>query len=653
MIDELKKVEVLNLFKEILDKDMITVKYNENIRFNIKKEIKKTLLENILSLFLFSGKNILLLCDSYEDIKDISIIKKLGNKVVYLDSDNEKFIKKLEYEIEHLKEVTGRTFMNKAYLVNRKLIKEIEKIKNINEFFYKKEEEVSLADLYYKANKELEKYCDYSKDYSIFRIKNSSINLNFKELARAKTEIIINKNYEKYIKYRRYKDNTKLKILREDINDIDIFIEKIREIIKNDKISISFSNNKYTKEFFNSYIYNPNMTSNDISNIANVINVKYNSSILKEEESNKIKRYIFKKKYEIRKNNKKEEFERAQEMIESEIYSIKSILDINMKKYEFLKEILIEKNYSDLIKSFIQGNDIKDSIETIYNILIVKNNLKSLEEEIRNYDDGIKSILKYSYENVEDRQDILNFIKNIETFKANYEIEKRELSDINIENYKLYNYILKDIVENQITKENYINQSIEYVWENKIKEELKVNNGSYINLENNPLECYHGLFPIQVALKDTVDNKTLEKFKTIISIEKNSVTLYKNYFDKSFNIKDSSNLYKDIIDLYKFNKEDYYHNILLNYLYENYKNIEVNFKLDNISIPFYIKSKECNHCIIIDSNERLDYDLYKELYFLSILKKHNINFTRIWIRDLWEDKNKVFKYIIKEIDSYN
>lgn len=652
MSNKVEKVEVFNLLNEILDKDMISIKYEENIKFNIKKEIKKTFLENMLSLFLFNGKNILLLCGSYEDIEDISIIKDLGNKVVYLDLDNENFIKKLEYEIKNLKEVTGRTFMNKVYLVNRKLIKDINKVKDINEFFYKKEE-VSLVDLYYKSTKKIDKYCYFYKDYSIFRIKNSSINLNFKELARAKNEIIINKSYEKYIKYRRYKDNTKLKILREDINNIDIFIEKIREIIKNDKITISVSNTKYTKEFFNSYIYNPNITNNDIRNIANVINVKYNSNMLREEESNKIKKYIFKKKYQIEKNNKKEEFEKAQEMIEFEIHSIKNMLDIELKKYEFLKEIIIEKSYADLIKSFIQGNDIKDNIEIIYNILIVKNNLKSLEEEIRNYDNGVKSILKYSYENVEDKQDIINFIENIEIFKANYEIEKRELSNVNIENYKLYNYILKDIIEDQIIKENYIKQSIEYVWENKIKEELKVNNGSYINLESNSLDDYLGLFPIQVALKDTVDNKILEKFKTIISIDKTSVTLYKNYFDNSFNIKDSSKLYKDIINLYNFNEDDYYHNVLLNYLYENYKSIEVNFTLDNVNLPLYIKSKDVNHCIIIDCNEGQNYNLYKELYFLSILKEHNINFTRIWIRDLWEDKNKVFKYIIKEIDSYN
>jgi len=652
MSNKLKKIEVFNLLNEILDKDMISIKYEENIKFNIKKEIKKTFLENMLSLFLFNGKNILLLCDSYEDIEDISIIKELGNKVLYLDLDNEKFIKKLEYEIKNLKEVTGRTFMNKVYLINRKIIKDINKVKDINEFFYKKEE-VSLVDLYYKSTKKINKHCDFYKDYSIFRIKNASIDLNFEELTRAKNEIIINKNYDKYIKYRRYKDNTKLKILREDINNIDVFIEKIREITKNDKITISVSNTKYTKEFFNSYIYNPNMTDSDIRNIANVINVKYNSNILKEEESNKIKRYIFKKKYEIERNNKRSEFEKAQEMIEFEIHSIKTMLDIDLKKYEFLKEIIIEKSYTDLIKSFIQGNDIKNNIETIYNILIVKNNLKSLEEEIRNYDDGVKSILKYSYENIEDKQDIVSFIENIEIFKANYEIEKRELSNVNIENYKLYNYILNDIIENQIIKENYINQSIEYVWENKIKEELKVNNGSYIKLESNSLDDYLGLFPIQVALKDTVDNKILEKFKTIISIDKTSVTLYKNYFDKSFNVKESSNLYKDIINLYKFNEEDYYHNILLNYLYENYKNIEVNFTLDNVNLPFYIKSKDVNHCLIIDCNEGLNYNLYKELYFLSILKEHNINFTRIWIRDLWEDKNKVFKYIIKEINSYN
>ena len=208
MSNKLEKVEVFNLLNEILDKDMISIKYEENIKFNIKKEIKKTFLENMLSLFLFNGKNILLLCGSYEDIEDLSIIKDLGNKVVYLDLDNENFIKKLEYEIKNLKEVTGRTFMNKVYLVNRKLIKDINKIKDINEFFYKKEE-VSLVDLYYKSNKKIDKYCDFYKDYSIFRIKNASINLNFEELGRAKNEIIISKSYEKYIKYRRYKDNTK------------------------------------------------------------------------------------------------------------------------------------------------------------------------------------------------------------------------------------------------------------------------------------------------------------------------------------------------------------------------------------------------------------------------------------------------------------
>lgn len=654
MNENLEKIEVFNLLNEILDNDMISIKYENNIKFNIKNGIRKMFLENILSIFLFNGNNILLLYDSYEDIKNISTIKELGNKIVYLDENNENFIKKLEYEIEHLKEITGRTFMNKVYLINRKLIKDISKITDIKKFFYGNDE-VSLIDLYYKTSNKIYKYSDIYKDYSIFRIKNASINFNFDELSKAKNDIIINNKHDKYIKYRRYKDNTKLKLLKKDIDDnnIDTYIEKFREIMKNDKICIVINSSKYTKEFLDSYILNPNMTTNDIRNIANIINIKYNSDILKEEETNKIKRYIFKKKYKIEKNNKIEEFKKSQEIIEFEINNIKAMLDIEISKYDFLKNIIIGKSYKDVMKKFINGNDIKDNLEITYKLLLVKKNLKPLEDEIENYDEGIKNILKYSYENVEDKRDMLGFIKNIETFKANYEIEKKELSNINIENYKIYDSILNEIIEDQILKENYINLSIGYVWENKIKEELKVNNGSYINLKNDSLDTYTDLFPIQVGLKGNINNDMLEKFKTIISIDKDSIILYKDYFNQKIDIKDSLKLSKDTIGLYKFNEDDYYHNILLNYLYENYKNVEINFNVDNINIPFYIETKEGKHCIIIDDNKKLNYDLYKELYFISVLKEHNINPLRIWIRDLWEDRNKVFKFIIKEIDNYN
>lgn len=652
MNKRLKKIEVFNLLNEILVTDLMDIKYEKNIRFNMKKGSKEIFLENIISLFLFNEKNILLLCNSYKDIENISIIKELGNKVIYLNKNNDNLIKKLEYEIENLKEITGKTFINKVYLINRKFIKNITKIDNINKFFYDKDD-VSLIDLYYKSNRKISKYSDMYKDYSIFRIKGSIINKNFEELHKIKTKIINDKVYDKYIRYRRYKDNTKLKILNEKIDNenIDTFIKKIKEINKNDKIRIMFNESQYIKDFLESYIHNSNLDDKDIKTIANMINVKHNSYILKEEEVSKRKKYIFKKKYEVNKKNKIEEFNKLEEIIKSEITNIKFTLDKEVNKYKFLKDIISEKPYYEIIRNFIYGNDVKENVEIIEKLLFVKNNLKSLTNEIETYDKGVIDILKYAYENVEDKETMVDVIENIEIFNANYEIEKRELSNINTDNYKIYDEIINEIIEDQISRENYINHSIKYVWENKIKEELKINNGSYIILENDYLDTYTSLFPIQIGLKGSVDEGIIKKFNSVIDISEDSITLFKDYEDKNIEIKNSMFLSDDIINLYKYNKENNYHNILLNYLNSKYINLTTNFKVDNINLPFYIESESDKFCLIIDDIDKLNYDLYKELYFISVIKEYNIKIIRVWIRDLWEDSNKVFKSINKEINN--
>ena len=80
----------------------------------------------------------LLLCDSLNDINNLSVINELKNKIIYNNDNENDIIEKIKYQIKNLKETTGLTLINKVYLINRKLIKDNNKIESINDFFIKK-----------------------------------------------------------------------------------------------------------------------------------------------------------------------------------------------------------------------------------------------------------------------------------------------------------------------------------------------------------------------------------------------------------------------------------------------------------------------------------------------------------------------------------
>jgi len=645
------KIESFNLLNEILDKDLITLKFENNIKFNINEDIKLLFLENLISIFLFNEKKVLLLCDSLNDINNLSVINELKNKVIYNSDNEDDIIKKIKYQIKNLKETTGSTIINKVYLINRKLIKDNNKIESINDFFYKKEDQ-SLVDLYIKSREKIIESSKIYKYYSAFRIKNSKIDLSFNEICKAKKYILDNSIYDKYIKYRRYKDNTKLKILKDNIDREIIYksIEKLKEINGYNTIIVPISNNKYTVDFKESYIHNTSMNDIDIDNLANIINVKYNSKILYEKEGNKIKRYFFKKKYKNEKKIKEEKFKYLEQIIKLEIINIKSILDIEISNYKFLENVLVKSYYDELIRLFIRGNDIKAQMELIEKVLLIKDKLIFLENEIEGYDDSIKIILKYSYENVEDKKDMIEILNNIDLFKANYEIEKKEISDSNIVNYKLYDSIINGIVENLILKNTYINMATNYIWENKIKKNFKISNGSNITLDSNSVENYDDLFPLHIGINNKIDNVEFNNFDNIIILKDKSVSVFNNYYEY---IKNITHEYNNVIMLYTYNKNNYFHNEMLNYLDTKYKDIKVNFKINNINIPFYIENEEENFCILIDDKEKKDYDLYKEIYLISILKESNIKVIRVWIRDIWEDRRKAIDNINKELCKFH
>lgn len=645
------KIESFNLINEILDKDLITLKFENNMKFNVNEDIKLLFLENLISIFLFNEKKVLLLCDSLNDINNLSVINELKNKVIYNSDNEDDIIKKIKYQIKNLKETTGSTLINKVYLINRKLIKDNNKIESINDFFYKKEDQ-SLVDLYIKSREKIIESSKIYKYYSAFRIKNSKIDLSFNEICKAKQYILDNSIYDKYIKYRRYKDNTKLKILKDNIDREIIYksIEKLKEINGYNTIIVPISNNKYTVDFKESYIHNTSMNDIDIDNLANIINVKYNSKVLYEKEGNKIKRYFFKKKYKNEKKIKEEKFKYLEQIIKLEIINIKSILDIEISNYKFLENVLVKSYYDELIRLFIRGNDIKAQMELIEKVLLIKDKLIFLENEIEGYDDSVKIILKYSYENIEDKKDMIEILNNIDLFKANYEIEKKEISDSNIVNYKLYDSIINSIVENLILKNTYINMATNYIWENKIKKNLKISNGSNITLDSNFVENYDDLFPLHIGINNKIDNAEFNNFDNIIILNDKSVSVFNNYYEY---IKNITHEYNNVIMLYTYNKNNYFHNEMLNYLDTKYKDIKVNFKINNINIPFYIENEEEKFCILIDDKEKKDYDLYKEIYLISILKESNIKVIRVWIRDIWEDRRKAIDNINKELCKFH
>ena len=182
-------------------------------------------------------------------------------------------------------------------------------IKIFSTFINKNSINYSLNDLYSITNKSIEFKDKEFEYYSILSKSPIILEGNSSEIIKEVNYIMKNNYVNKFLKYKKFKNNKKFDIIKDDINkeDIDKVIKKLSGILNNNFAFIPpIYFNEYTSDFENERIYYENYSNDKIKDIVKNINYKHNKEILNEAESLKWYKHLGIKSYKEMLARKKE-----------------------------------------------------------------------------------------------------------------------------------------------------------------------------------------------------------------------------------------------------------------------------------------------------------------------------------------------------------
>lgn len=670
-----KEKKILDLYNFNYTSELIlkySYEYEHLIIADHSYECLLDIFNYLLSDFLLNKKQILVLSNTYINaIKESEIITSLGSKVIQF-KENIDINTCVKEQILSLPQLTGKTLISKVNLLSRNIDKNVNIIRDMLSFFTNKSEKsLSILEKYIITNKSLSKYDYLFKYYKIFRIKKPLEKYSYSEIYNTVNKLINSDVIKRYIRYRRFTNNNMIKILKDKINynELDLIVSKIDELVKNDEFKISFIESQYTSDFIETFSINPDMKYNDINNLVNIVNFKYNYHLLTQKKKNKFFGLFKNKKNLIDQENNLADFVNLEDEIKSEYLINLENLNFHINKLKFLKDILKKEAYNELFNKLIKGEDLKEILVLYKKIINLCYGIKDIKEEIESLTPIESEILSYCYDNIEEKNNITNvtnILINIPKLKLYLEIEDQELKNNEILNkYEIFDKIIIDICGDIVNRSKLILPAINSTWDNILRENLKISSNDINKADLSNKEISKELFPCIISNLDTntlinLNNKKLIFDKVIIIEDVNKIdtealnyinTLSKDIiiFSENFDSNIIFEDYKNIMiyetrRLIRYNSEN---NILIEiqkYLEKLGYIIEINSYVNEFNINLLVKDSNSNiiTAVILDGQiiEKENYILLEDIYLYKVLKDEKINLYRIWTRDWWLNKTK-------------
>ena len=670
-----KEEEVLSTlsFDYIIESIIRYLKDNKDLIINnCSEEYLINIFECILYKLLFNEKQVLILCDDYiNKVIDTSVIKNLDKRAIYLKGSID-FESNLKERLLSLPEATGKTIISKVEVLSRSIDKKTTQLIDLIKFFtLSNNKSLSLIEKYKVTQRKLNKYDSLYEYYSIYRIKKPFEKYSYFEVDNCVNEIIKSDLIKKYIKYRRFIDNNKFKILKEPVNYemLNLAIYKIDELNKDTNFKVPLNYSQYTEDFIETLSINQKMPNEDLKSLVNLVNLKYNYNLLTHQKKNRLLSIFTKRKDNAKYENNLNKYSSIEDDItkeyEDNLRNINSYID----KLNFLKNVLNDEEYKSFLAALIRGKDLKDDLLKYRKIFYISYEMRDVLNLLKHLSEIEIEILNYAYNNIEDKKYMEDIIISIPKLKLYLEIEEDEIrfSDT-IDKYKDFGKLLNELNEDIRIRNSLISESINYIWDNKLREKLKIGKNNIDKVDFSDKEITKALFPCIISKLDNLqlknindnnikfdkviylgkitnlDDKTLETLK---DLSKSIIILCKDKVDTPLNLKRYENI--DILNIDKsITYDNSSENIIINEIQKYLEGLgyisEKNVCIDNFNIELLIKDNNLNTiaALEIDSetiNINSSYKL-KDIYLNKVLKDKNIKLYRVWSRDWWINKSK-------------
>lgn len=670
-----KEEEVLSTlsFDYIIESIIRYLKDNKDLIINnCSEEYLINIFECILYKLLFNEKQVLILCDDYiNKVIDTSVIKNLDKRAIYLKGSID-FESNLKERLLSLPEATGKTIISKVEVLSRSIDKKTTQLIDLIKFFtLSNNKSLSLIEKYKVTQRKLNKYDSLYEYYSIYRIRKPFEKYSYFEVDNCVNEIIKSDLIKKYIKYRRFIDNNKFKILKEPVNYemLNLAIYKIDELNKDTNFKVPLNYSQYTEDFIETLSINQKMPNEDLKSLVNLVNLKYNYNLLTHQKKNRLLSIFTKRKDNAKYENNLNKYSSIEDDItkeyEDNLRNINSYID----KLNFLKNVLNDEEYRSFLAALIRGKDLKDDLLKYRKIFYISYEMRDVLNLLKHLTEIEIEILNYAYNNIEDKKYMEDIIISIPKLKLYLEIEEDEIrfSDT-IDKYKDFGKLLNELNEDIRIRNSLISESINYIWDNKLREKLKIGKNNIDKVDFSDKEITKALFPCIISKLDNLqlknindnnikfdkviylgkitnlDDKTLETLK---DLSKSIIILCKDKVDTPLNLKRYENI--DILNIDKsITYDNSSENIIINEIQKYLEGLgyisEKNVCIDNFNIELLIKDNNLNTiaALEIDSetiNINSSYKL-KDIYLNKVLKDKNIKLYRVWSRDWWINKSK-------------
>jgi hypothetical protein len=670
-----KEEEVLSTlsFDYIIESIIRYLKDNKDLIINnCSEEYLINIFECILYKLLFNENQVLILCDDYiNKVIDTSVIKNLDKRAIYLKGSID-FESNLKERLLSLPEATGKTIISKVEVLSRSIDKKTTQFIDLIKFFtLSNNKSLSLIEKYKVTQRKLNKYDSLYEYYSIYRIKKPFEKYSYFEVDNCVNEIIKSDLIKKYIKYRRFIDNNKFKILKEPVNYemLNLAIYKIDELNKDTNFKVPLNYSQYTEDFIETLSINQKMPNEDLKSLVNLVNLKYNYNLLTHQKKNRLLSIFTKRKDNAKYENNLNKYSSIEDDItkeyEDNLRNINSYID----KLNFLKNVLNDEEYKSFLAALIRGKDLKDDLLKYRKIFYISYEMRDVLNLLKHLTEIEIEILNYAYNNIEDKKYMEDIIISIPKLKLYLEIEEDEIrfSDT-IDKYKDFGKLLNELNEDIRIRNSLISESINYIWDNKLREKLKIGKNNIDKVDFSDKEITKALFPCIISKLDNLqlknindnnikfdkviylgkitnlDDKTLETLK---DLSKSIIILCKDKVDTPLNLKRYENI--DILNIDKsITYDNSSENIIINEIQKYLEGLgyisEKNVCIDNFNIELLIKDNNLNTiaALEIDSetiNINSSYKL-KDIYLNKVLKDKNIKLYRVWSRDWWINKSK-------------
>lgn len=670
-----KEEEVLSTlsFDYIIESIIRYLKDNKDLIINnCSEEYLINIFKCILYKLLFNENQVLILCDDYiNKVIDTSVIKNLDKRAIYLKGSID-FESNLKERLLSLPEATGKTIISKVEVLSRSIDKKTTQLIDLIKFFtLSNNKSLSLIEKYKVTQRKLNKYDSLYEYYSIYRIRKPFEKYSYFEVDNCVNEIIKSDLIKKYIKYRRFIDNNKFKILKEPVNYemLNLAIYKIDELNKDTNFKVPLNYSQYTEDFIETLSINQKMPNEDLKSLVNLVNLKYNYNLLTHQKKNRLLSIFTKRKDNAKYENNLNKYSSIEDDItkeyEDNLRNINSYID----KLNFLKNVLNDEEYKSFLAALIRGKDLKDDLLKYRKIFYISYEMRDVLNLLKHLSEIEIEILNYAYNNIEDKKYMEDIIISIPKLKLYLEIEEDEIrfSDT-IDKYKDFGKLLNELNEDIRIRNSLISESINYIWDNKLREKLKIGKNNIDKVDFSDKEITKVLFPCIISKLDNLqlknindnnikfdkviylekitnlDDKTLETLK---DLSKSIIILCKDKVDTPLNLKSYENI--DILNIdIPITYDNSSENIIINEIQKYLEGLgyisEKNVCIDNFNIELLIKDNNLNTiaALEIDSetiNINSSYKL-KDIYLNKVLKDKNIKLYRVWSRDWWINKSK-------------